>query len=354
MKTEHLLIIRFSAMGDVAMTVPVIYSLAQQYPQLRISVLSRPYAQAFFENLAPNVDFMAADLKHEYRKIRGLNKLYRRLTAKQFTAVADFHDTLRSKYLRMRFFMDRFKVAHIDKHRSEKRKLIDHQNKVLKPIQSAFQNYADVLSELGYPIKLNFNSIFPTNNETFSSLIPKIGNYKENEKWIGLAPFAAHTGKIYPLTQMEQTLQGLLKKYPTARIFLFGGSNQEKKVFLQWTKKYPSCTVVPTTLHSLQEELILMSRLDVMISMDSANMHLASLVNTPVVSIWGATHPYAGFMGWNQSIENAVQTDLPCRPCSIYGEKPCRRKDYACLYQIKPEQIIQQVDKILSRKDKLH
>ena len=107
MKTEHLLIIRFSAMGDVAMTVPVIYSLAQQYPQLRISVLSRPYAQAFFDNLAPNVDFMAADLKQEYRKIRGLNKLYRRLTAKQFTAVADFHDTLRSKYLRMRFFMDR-------------------------------------------------------------------------------------------------------------------------------------------------------------------------------------------------------------------------------------------------------
>lgn len=354
MKTEHLLIIRFSAMGDVAMTVPVIYSLAQQYPQLRISVLSRPYAQAFFDNLAPNVDFMAADLKHEYRKIRGLNKLYRRLTAKQFTAVADFHDTLRSKYLRMRFFMDRFKVAHIDKHRSEKRELIDHQNKVLKPIQSAFQNYADVLSELGYPIKLNFNSIFPTNNEAFSSLILKIGNYKENEKWIGLAPFAAHTGKNYPLTHMEQTLQGLLKKYPTARIFLFGGSNQEKKVFLQWTKKYPSCTVVPTTLHSLQEELILMSRLDVMISMDSANMHLASLVNTPVVSIWGATHPYTGFMGWNQSIDNAVQTNLPCRPCSIYGEKPCRRKDYACLYQIKPEQIIQQVDKILSRKDKLH
>lgn len=236
MKTEHLLIIRFSAMGDVAMTVPVIYSLAQQYPQLRISVLSRPYAQAFFDNLAPNVDFMSADLKHEYRKIRGLNKLYRRLTAKQFTAVADFHDTLRSKYLRMRFFMDRFKVAHIDKHRSEKRELIDHQNKVLKPIQSAFQNYADVLSELGYPIKLNFNSIFPTNNEAFSSLIPKIGNYKENEKWIGLAPFAAHTGKIYPLIHMEQTLQGLLKKYPTARIFCSEAVIKKRKYFCNGLK----------------------------------------------------------------------------------------------------------------------
>ena len=314
---KHLLLIRFSALGDVAMLVPVVASLMKQYPDIHVTVLSKPFAHSLFEGLSPNVSFMSADLKKDYQGLSGLNALYRRLAAKNFTAVADMHDVLRTKYLRLRFHLCGFYVAHIDKHRSEKRELIHHQNKVLKPIQSAFQNYADVLSELGYPIKLNFNSIFPTNNEAFTSLIPKIGNYKENEKWIGLAPFAAHTGKIYPLTQMEQTLQGLLKKYPTARLFLFGGSDKEKKVFLQWTKKYPSCTVVPTTLHSLQEELILMSRLDVMISMDSANMHLASLVNTPVVSIWGATHPYAGFMGWNQSIDNAVQTDLPCRPCSI-------------------------------------
>jgi ADP-heptose:LPS heptosyltransferase len=84
-----------------------------------------------------------------------------------------------------------------------------------------------------------------------------------------------------------------------------------------------------------------------MVTMDSANMHLASLVATPVVSIWGATHPYAGFMGWNQSIDNAVQTDLPCRPCSIYGKKDCMRGDYACLYQIKPETIVGKIERIL-------
>ena len=81
----------------------------------------------------------------------------------------------------------------------------------------------------------------------------------------------------------------------------------------------------------MEAELALMSHLDVMVSMDSGNMHLASLINTPVVTIWGATHPLAGFMGWNQSEENAVQVDLPCRPCSVYGNKPCSRKDYACL-----------------------
>ena len=65
MKHDHILIIRFSALGDVAMTVPVVYSLAQQYPDVRITMLSRPFARQLFENIAPNVNFMEADLKAE-------------------------------------------------------------------------------------------------------------------------------------------------------------------------------------------------------------------------------------------------------------------------------------------------
>ena len=80
MKKEHILVIRFSAMGDVAMMVPVVYSLAHQYPDIRITVLSRAFARSFFEDLAPNVGFMVADLKNEYRGIKGLNALYRRRT----------------------------------------------------------------------------------------------------------------------------------------------------------------------------------------------------------------------------------------------------------------------------------
>ena len=93
-----------------------------------------------------------------------------------------------------------------------------------------------------------------------------------------------------------------------------------------------------------------MSHLDVMVSMDSANMHLASICGTRVVSVWGATHPFAGFMGWNQSTADAVQADMPCRPCSIYGNRPCLRGDYACLTSIQPEAIVQKVERALSEK----
>ena len=149
MKTEHVLIIRFSALGDVAMTVPVVASLASQYPHVRFTVLSRGFAKAFFEDLAPNVGFMEADLKQEYRGVRGLNSLYRRLTAKHFTAIADLHNVLRSEYLRARFNLGRYKVQHINKHRLGKRRLVAASNKRLVQQPTSIQNYCDVFNKLG-------------------------------------------------------------------------------------------------------------------------------------------------------------------------------------------------------------
>lgn len=346
MKTEHILIIRFSAIGDVAMLTPVVSSLAQQYPQIRITVLSQPFAQPFFEGLAPNVGFMAADIKKEYHGIHGLNKLFKRLAAKHFTAVADMHGVLRTHYLRMLFNAAKYHTAHIDKHRKGKQQLAAQENKVFIQQPTSFENYADVLAELGYPVKLDFTSLFNEHNPAVD-IFSTIGEKKADEKWIGIAPFAAHEGKIYPIQKMEKVIEMLEQQYPSCRIFLFGG-NKEKEQFETWCQLYKKCTRVAAVLKGLKEELSLIHQLDVMISMDSANMHLASLVNTPVVSIWGATHPYAGFMGWNQRIDNAVQIDLPCRPCSIYGKKPCYRNDFACMNQITPETIVEKVNHIIN------
>src|SRR5574344_2123456 len=348
MKTEHILIIRFSAMGDVAMTVPVIYSLAKQYPNIRITVLSRPFARPFFENLAPNISFMGADVKTEYSGVKGLNSLYRRLTAKHFTAIADFHNVLRSEFLRFRFRLGQYKVAHIDKHRSGKKALTASNGKCFVQQPTSFQNYADVLAKLDYPVKLEFTSIFPPQGGDMRLLYSDfIKEKKKFQQWIGIAPFAAHDGKIYPIEKMENVIKKLVSKHPSCRIFLFGGGSKEKSQFNKWTALYPQCINASAELNGLHDELILMSHLDVMVSMDSANMHLASLVNIPVVSIWGATHPYAGFLGWNQNPNNTVQIDLNCRPCSIYGNKPCLRGDFACMNKIEPEMIIDRIELVL-------
>ena len=338
-------------MGDVAMAVPVVYSLAKQYPNIRITVLSRKYARPFFDDLAPNVDFMEADLKGEYRGVKGLNALYRRLTAKQFTKIADLHNVLRSEYLRMRFNMGRYRVEHIDKHRRQRRALVRQHNKVRENIPTPFENYIEVLAKLGYPVTLQFHSLFPEEGGNLNLLPAIVGPKKSFQQWIGVAPTAAHPGKCYPVERTRQVIEQLLKNHPQARIFLFGRVRAEDQLFTQWCQEMPQCVYVSKHLENMHQELILMSHLNVMLSMDSSNAHLASLTATPVVTVWGATHPFAGFTAWNQPAENNIQAELDCRPCSIYGNKSCRRRDMACMNLIKPEQIIERIEQIINPKN---
>lgn len=346
----HCIIIRFSAMGDVAMMVPVVYSVARQYPDVRFTVLSRPFARSFFYDLAPNVHFMEADPKKEYHGVKGLNALYRRLVAKQPTHIADLHSVLRSDYLRLRFNLGHYRVEHVDKHRRERRHLVAQPPaKVLAPLPTAIENYVDVFGRLGFPIeKITFTSLFPPEGGNLNLLPCAVGPKRSWEHWVGIAPFAAHRGKVYPPKKMEEVIRLLTDKYPRARVFLFGRGQQEDEWFGRWQQRWPQCMAVSHVLESMYQELILMSHLDVMVSMDSANMHMASLTATPVVSIWGATHPYAGFMGWNQQEANAVQIDsLACRPCSIFGNKPCFRGDWACLEWITPEMVMRKIEGVL-------
>jgi len=312
-------------------------------------VLSRKFARPLFDDLAPNVNFMEADVSKEYHGVRGLNALYRRLVAKQFTKVADLHSVIRSDYLRLRFNLGRYRVEHLIKNRSMRRKLIAGKLEKKAQLPTSFENYAAVFERLGYPVDLRqFRSIFPAEGGNLNMLPAVFGPKKSFEQWIGIAPTAAHNGKVYPLSSMWQVVEQLSQKYPKARFFFFGRGRKESQLFAEWCRSLPRCLDTSHHLESLHQELILMSHLDVMISMDSANMHLASLTATPVVSIWGATHPYAGFMGYNQPKENAIQSDqIDCRPCSIYGNRPCHRGDYACLTSITPDRIVSRVEEIL-------
>ncbi|KAA6321938.1 hypothetical protein EZS27_028470 [termite gut metagenome] len=339
-----ILVIRFSALGDVAMTIPVVYSLAIQYPQHEIVVVSRPVLEPAFRMLPGNVSLFCADLKGKHKGISGLNRLFRQLKEMNFDYVADLHNVLRSQYLCFRFKLVGVPVAVIDKGKVGKRRLIRRYRKVFENQKNSFLRYSDVFGRLGFPFSLHFSSIYE-NRQKPPVQLQQITGEKGGMKWIGIAPFAKHKGKIYPLVLEEQVVAHFSKDL-RVKVFLFGGGKMEQGILDEWVVKYPSVVSMAGKIQ-MENELILISLLDVMLSMDSANMHLASLVNTPVISVWGATHLYAGFMGWNQSVENCVQVDLDCRPCSVFGNKKCFRGDYACLFRIKPETIIEKIQTIL-------
>lgn len=342
---SRILVIRFSALGDVAMTVPVLYSFAKAFPQHQLVVLSRPNMAALFQESPSNLLFRGVDVKKEYAGVKGLFRLFLLLRREHFDYVADLHGVLRSRFLSFCFRASGIKVACIDKERSKKKKLISQKNKELVPQTTSFSRYTLVFQKLGFSFPVSFHSIYGTEKGNIEGIRQLVKCKKEKEHWIGLAPFAAHKGKIYPLYLQEQVLKALSQK-ENVTIFLFGGGKEEVLQLERWAQAYPHVISVAGKC-KMAQELALMSHLDVMIAMDSGNMHLASLTGVPVVSIWGATHPYAGFMGWGQSEDNAIQVNLPCRPCSIFGNKPCLRGDYACLNQITPRQIIQKVESLL-------
>lgn len=341
----RLLALRFSAFGDVAMTVPVLTSLAKQYPEIDITVLSRPFMAPLFAEAPPNIHFRGIDV-NSYKGFGGLLRLFNELKKEgDYDAVADLHDVLRSKMLRALFLFSGAKVAHIDKGRKDKKALARPRHKRMKQLPSSFTRYEEVFRKLGYPVKTRFHSIFGRGKGNRSLFQAAIGT-PDGKYWIGIAPFAAHKGKKLPETTVAELVRAL-STHNDWRVFLFGGGKTEKELLERWADGHPNVQSLAGKLR-LNEELALISHLDVMVSMDSANMHLASLTGTPVVSVWGATHPFAGFMGWGQRMDNAVQTDLSCRPCSIFGNKPCLRKDYACLTRITPQQIIERIETILA------
>jgi len=336
--SKHILVIRLSALGDATMVAPVLRQFAEHCPQVKFTMVSRPLLQPLFAEL-PNLEFIGVDVYGHYKGLAGLWKLFRFLQSKKPDVVADLHDVLRTKIVRALFKISGTRIYYIHKGRPEKRALCRRKNKVKKPLKTTFERYWSVLKKAtGAKLPPGVSYSRPAYADTIVEV---------EGTAIGIAPFAGHKGKIYPLEKMEQVV-AYFAVNKGINVVLLGSPGEEQSFLEQWAYRYPNVQSLAGKV-SLYEELAVMEHLPVIITMDSANLHFASFVNTPVVSVWGATHPHAGFYGWQQLPEHAVSVDLPCRPCSIYGNKPCYREDYHCLHAITPMEIIQKVETILNR-----
>ncbi|MFD1616192.1 glycosyltransferase family 9 protein [Gelatiniphilus marinus] len=335
---KHILVIRLSAIGDVAMVVPVLQALTQQYPEVKITVLTRVFFNPFFRNLK-NVSVFEADVKGKHKGVFGLYKLARQLNKNnRFYAIADLHSVLRSKVLKKFIRCKRF--VSIDKGRKEKRLLTT--GKLFKQLKKTHQRYADVFDALGFPLDLT-QPTFPKKVTLNEKLLLILG--EDSKKRIGIAPFAAHESKMYPLDLMERVIKTLSKDY---KVILFGGGKKETEILDSFQNKYKNVINLAGKL-SLNEELDVISNLDLMLSMDSGNAHLAAMLGIKVVTVWGVTHPYAGFAPFNQPDDNCLLADrnqYPKIPTSVYGNKfPEGYKQAAG--SIAPETIINKIGSIL-------
>lgn len=305
------------------MTVPVFREFLEQNPEVEIVMVSRNNFESLFADI-PNVIFHGIDFD-DYKGFFGIRRLGKELL-KQYHPdyIADLHDVIRSKILDKFYIRKGLKVFKINKGKEEKENLTDVWNLDKIQLKKTVERYADVFRDMGFKVELS-HQLRPKSNQ---------------KSGIGFAPFAQHKGKMLPLEKSFELVKILAEKHT---IYFFGGGKKETETLESWEKQIPNTQSLAGKLNLL-EELNRISQLEVMISMDSANMHLASVVGTRCVSIWGATHPYAGFLGFGQSENDVVQiNDLTCRPCSVFGDKECYRGDWACLEEINVQQVIEKI-----------
>lgn len=333
---------RLSAMGDVAMTVPVLRAFSKQYPNVKITVVSRPFFKPLFDGI-PNLDFFAFDDKKRHKGFFGLLRLFSNLKKLHVDAFADLHNVLRSKIIRNLFALSTKKTAFTDKGRDRKKALTRLENKTFKPLETVFERHAKVFSQLGFPIQLE-SPEFPEAQLLDVQIREITGN--KSGFWIGIAPFAQYDSKVYPADLMQTVIDELTQN-SNYKIFLFGSKSEITTLDALAAGKENVVNIAGRI--KFQQELQLISNLDVMLSMDSGNAHIAAMFGVKVITLWGATHPFAGFLPFNQPMDSALVSDreqYPKLPTSVYGNKKVAGYEDA-MRTILPEIVVAKIQSVL-------
>lgn len=310
-------------------------ALRVSYPDLKITVATKPLFEPFFDGL--DVDIMPVDTHEEHHSFSAMLRLSGKMRKAGIDGVADIHDVWRSKIFRFAMWLRGVKTAHVDKGHIEKWMRLNSGAICAKPLKHTVIRYCDTLRRLGY----KFDDPQPA---TKPSRPNPIG--KKEETWIGFAPFSAQIGKTYPKELCPEVVQLLSQRY--GKVFIHSGGGDEIAFAKQMEDKYPNVMAIFGKLN-LKQEIDLISHLDCVVTMDSLVMHLASLMATPVVSVWGATHPSLGYMGYGCDPKGVLQVDMECRPCSVYGKRACKHNDYRCIHRITPNMIAERVAEMLDK-----
>ncbi len=278
---------------------PVLSALHKKYPKVNVTILSNKNFKTLFD-FDNRIRFIGVDFKSKEGKILNLINEVNKLNKEyEFDFIYDLHDVIRTKILICVF--DSSKVRVFEKGRKEKREII-LQRGVIKKLKHTTERYLNCL-------KQDFSLMDP--KDVLDQVI--LPNQRPH-KTIGIAPFSKHQSKTWPLERYNE----IISSFKDFKFIIFAFGNQERKLAKE---KIKTGELVEQNLN-FNEQLDLMNTLSAFITMDSANMHLACLSNTKVISIWGSTHPNIGF-GPLKNEEYAIKAfeeEEFNRPLSIYGK----------------------------------
>ena len=316
------------------MTVPVISVFKNSYPNTKITILTTKFFSELF-NQIPDINFLF--FKENHKTIFGLFLLKREIIKLEVDCIIDLHNVLRTNIIKF-LLNSNIPFLRVNKGRNEKKKVLNTGK--LKKLKSMHQRYSDVFSDL--KLNLDLEKFTPYKKVDISN---SNYNFIKTQKLVGIAPFAKHDSKEYSFENILKIIDNLSS---SASIVLFGAKGEEERRLKYIAEERQNTFSVAGKL-SLKDEMAVISNLDIMISMDSANGHIASIFGVNVISLWGATHPYLGYSPFGQPEENSIIADInkyPKIPVSIYG-KNCPKEYINAINSIEVKDILKRINEII-------
>lgn len=341
---KNILVTRFSAMGDVALTVPVIRGFLYDNHEYQIVMVTKKIFFPFFNNIERLV-LVEFDVKGRHKGMLGMMRLAKEInTLYKIDMMIDLHNVLRTHLLS--FFLKKSAIYRIDKGRKEKNEYTRKENKIRKVLKHTTDRYMEVFGKAGFACRILpgpwLQPVIPS--EEAEKVLAVIRKDKLLIISIGIAPFAKHKEKMWPMERTRKLIE-LLSGTKKVKVYLFGAAGSEAGLLKLIAETHPNVFNLAGVL-SISDEINIMKELKMIVTMDSGNMHLASLAGAPVMSIWGATHPDVGFapLGDNQTLlMQANEEQVSCRPCSVFGDKTCYRGDFLCMNSIEVDNVFKKL-----------
>ncbi|HEX2249544.1 MAG TPA: lipopolysaccharide heptosyltransferase II [Gemmatimonadales bacterium] len=330
----NVLAVRFSSIGDVLLTTPLLRAIRRRYPDARITVLTKPaYVSLLSHN--PHVD-RVLDAPPD----RPLRLLARELRAGRYTHLLDLHDSLRSRLLRA---MVPGPWSTYPKHRLARAALIYSKRDYYRHRRPLAERYFDAARALQLTPDGECPDFFVSPEAERETEAWLTGTDLEQRPIIALAPGAAHSTKRWPVEHWRLLAGRLLEQ--GFRLIVVGGT-EDARLGDALVSIMDGRIANAAGRFGLQGTGALLRRAAVLVSGDTGVMHMATAVKTPVVALFGPTVRPFGFFPYSQRAE-VIELELPCRPCSSKGGPRCPLGHHRCMLDIAPDLVHAAVNRSL-------
>jgi heptosyltransferase-2 len=328
----NILIIRFSSIGDIILTSAFIRQVRKTFPEAQIDyVIKKTFAQLIQHN--PHINHIYT--YDSTTKLSGLKELRSTLKTNGYDFIFDLQNNFRSNFILRAF-------AHSQKGQIDKLKIkrallvylkINRYGKIL-PVPLRYLKTAESAQVMDAGLGLE---LFLGDN---------INPPQIEGEYIAIAPGAAHFTKRWPMEKFESLIKKILKQFAHKIVLLGGKEDADAFSSLEISDKIINFT----GRLSLLESAAVIKNAVALISNDSALMHTATAVNTPVLAIFGSTSQELGFFPFRGKSMVMQNNNLWCRPCTHIGRKHCPLGHFKCMEEITADDVFNGLQKLIADK----